>query len=335
MICILNALCRAAALALLGMQALAPTAHAQERAGSDASYPTRPVRLVVPFPPGASPNDIIARLIAKPWTEGLGQQVVVDNRAGAGGTIGTDVVAKASPDGYTLLISSTTLTTSPNLYKSLAYDVGRDLLPITMIAAAPMLLFVHPSVPAKTAKEFIAYAKSKPGHLNFGSGGNGTVPHFAGEMLKSMTGMQMSHIGYKGGAPAVAALLGGEITVYIDTPTATLGFVKQGKLRVLAVAEKKRIALLPDLPTLDESGVPGYEMRVWYGFFAPAKTPMPVIARLHSETAKALNTEEVKSRLAILGTEPVGSAPEVFQPLVRAELQRWAKVARDAGIKPE
>ena len=275
--------------------------HAQIRSGSDSDYPAHPVRLVVPFPPGASPNDIIGRLIARQWSEGLGQQVVVDNRAGAGGTIGTELVTKSTPDGYTLLISSTTITTSPNLYKSLGYDVARDLQPITLVAAAPMLLFVHPSVPAKTAKEFIAYAKSKPGELNFGSGGNGTVPHFAGEMLKSMSGIQMHHVPYKGGSPAVAALLAGEVKVFIDTPTATLGFAKQGKLRVLAVAEKKRIALLPDLPTLDESGVPGFEMRVWYGFFAPAKTPKAIIARLHAETIKALGTEEVK-----VATEDVG-----------------------------
>jgi tripartite-type tricarboxylate transporter receptor subunit TctC len=204
-----------------------------------------------------------------------------------------------------------------------------------MVAAAPMLLYVHPSVPAKTAKEFLAYAKSKPGELNFGSGGNGTVPHFAGEMLKSMTGIQMQHVPYKGGSPAVAALLAGEVKVFIDTPTATLGFAKQGKLRVLAVAEKKRIALLPDLPTLDESGVPGFEMRIWYGFFAPAKTPQAIVARLHAETVKALGTEEVKSRLTTLGTEAIGSPPEVFQPLVRSELERWRKVAREAGIKPE
>jgi len=321
---------RAVALAFFCLTAVPTSAWAQE-----AAYPQRPVRLVVPFPPGASPNDIIGRLIARPWSESMGQQVVVDNRAGAGGTIGTEVVAKANPDGYTLLISSTTLTTSPNLYKTLGYDVGRDLQGITMIAAAPMLLFVHPSVQAKTAKEFLTYAKANPGQLRFGSGGNGTVPHFAGEMLKSMTGVQMTHVGYKGGAPAVTALLGGEVNVYIDTPTATLGFVKQGKLRVLAVTEKKRIALMPELPTLDESGVPGYEMRVWYGFFAPAKTPQTVVARLHAETVKALATEEVKSRLALLGTEPVGMPPEAFQPLVRSELARWAKVAKDAGIKPE
>jgi tripartite-type tricarboxylate transporter receptor subunit TctC len=298
-------------------------------------YPARPVRLVVPFPPGASPNDIIGRLIGRELSESLGQQVVVDNRSGAGGTIGTDVVAKSAPDGHTILISSTTLTTSPNLYRSLPYDVARDLQPITMIAAAPMLVFVHPSVPASNIKEFIAYAKANPGKLNFSSGGNGTVPHFAGEMLKAMAKIDMNHVAYKGGAPASAALLGGEVSVYIDTPTAMLQFAKQGKVKALGVTEKKRFAMLPDVPTLDESGVPGYEMRVWYGFFAPAKTPKAIVTRLYGDTAKALKTEEVKTRLATIGTEPVGMPPEEFQPFVRAELQKWAALAREVGIKPE
>jgi tripartite-type tricarboxylate transporter receptor subunit TctC len=314
---------------LLAICLAAPCAQAAD------TYPARPVRLVVPFPPGASPNDIIGRLLSRPVGDTLGQQVVVDNRAGAGGTIGTDVVAKSAPDGYTLLISSTTLTTSPNLYRRLPYDVARDLQPITLITSAPMFVFVHPSMPATTAKEFIAFVKSKPGQVLFSSGGNGTVPHFAGEMLNSMAGLKMSHVAYKGGAPASAALLAGEVSVYIDTPTAMLPFAKAGKVRPLAVTEKKRSALMPDIPTLDESGVPGYEMRVWYGFFAPAKTPKAIVARWHAETAKALATEEVRSRLAALGTEPVGSGPEVFTPLVKSELAKWAKVAREAGIKPE
>ena len=299
------------------------------------AYPARPIRLVVPFPPGASPNDIIGRLLGRPVGESLGQQIVVDNRAGAGGTIGTDVVAKANPDGYTLLISSTTLTTSPNLYRQLPYDVARDLQPITMLASAPMLLFVHPSVPANNAKEFIAYAKTKPGQINFSSGGSGTVPHFAGAMLNSMAGIKMNHVPYKGGAPASAALLGGEVSVYIDTPTAMMPFAKAGKIKALAVTDKKRFAVFPDLPTLDESGVPGYEFRVWYGFFAPAKTPKTIVAKFHEETVKALKTDEVRSRLANIGTEPIGSGPEVFQPLVKSELQKWQRVAKEAGINPE
>ena len=313
-----------AALACMPMSVLASEA-----------YPARPVRLVVPFPPGASPNDIIGRLLGKPIGDALGQQVVVDNRSGAGGTIGTDVVAKSAPDGYTLLISSTTLTTSPNLYRSLPYDVARDLQPITMIASAPSFVFVHPSLPVATAKEFIAFVKARPGQVLFSSGGSGTVPHFAGEMLNAMAGLKMSHVPYKGGAPASAALVAGEVSVYIDTPTAMLPFAKAGRIKPIAVTEKKRSALMPNIPTLDESGVPGYEMRVWYGFFAPAKTPKGIVDRWYAETTKALKTEEVHSRLEALGTEVVGSAPEVFGPLVKSELAKWAKVARAAGIKPE
>jgi tripartite-type tricarboxylate transporter receptor subunit TctC len=327
-----NVLCRALLLAPLCAQ---PFLTAAQSPAGGSTYPSRSVRLVVPFPPGASPNDIVGRLIGRHLADSLGQQVVVDNRAGAGGTIGTDIVAKANPDGYTLLISSTTLTTSPNVYRSLPYDVARDLQGITMIAAAPMLIFVHPAIAANTVREFIAYAKSRPGQINFSSGGNGTVPHFAGEMLNSMAGIKMTHVPYKGGAPASAALLGGEVSVYIDTPTAMLQYFQQGKVKALGVTDKKRFALLPEVPTLDEAGVPGYEMRVWYGFFAPAKTPPPVIGKLHRETLKALNSEEVKSRLAVIGTEPVGSGPEVFQPMVRAELQKWAKLSREVGIKPE
>lgn len=319
---------------LLTQPALAETPSAAGGAANSA-YPSRSIRLVVPFPPGASPNDIIGRLIGRQLTDSLGQQVVVDNRAGAGGTIGTDVVAKANPDGHTILITSTTVTMSPNVYSRLPYDVAKDLQPITMIASAPMLVFIHPAIPANTVKEFVAHVRSKPGQLNFSSGGNGTVPHFAGELLKSMAGIQMSHVPYKGGAPASAALISGEVSVYIDTPTAMLQFVRQGKVKALAVTEKKRFTLLPEVPTLDEAGVPGYELRVWYGFFAPAKTPKPVVERLHRETARALNAEEVKSRLSGIGTEPAGSSPEVFQPMVRAELQKWAKLAREVGIKPE
>jgi tripartite-type tricarboxylate transporter receptor subunit TctC len=319
-------------LMLPGAHSASSVAQSMPDAGA---YPSRPIRLLVPFPPGASPNDIIGRLIGRQLADSMGQQVVVDNRAGAGGTIGADIVAKSNPDGYTLLITSTTFTISPNVYRQLPYDALRDFQPITTIASAPMMLFVHPSVPASNVKEFIAYAKAKPGQLNFGSGGNGTVPHFAGEMLKSMTGIQMNHIPYKGGAPATAALLGGEIMVYLDTPTAMLQFVQQGKVKVLAVAGKQRSALLPDLPTLDEAGVPGYEIRVWYGFFAPAKTPLAIARKIYGETVKALEVAEVKSRLAAIGTQPGASPPEDFQRLVRAELEKWQKLAREVGIKPE
>ena len=326
---------RLAALFLPALLLALPVAAAAQGKDAVAPYPSRSIRLVVPFPPGASPNDIIGRLLARQLAESLGQQIVVDNRAGAGGTIGADVVAKANPDGHTFLVTSMTSTMSPHVYRKLPYDMEHDLLPVTMIASAPMVIFVHPSIPATTIREFIAYAKARPGQLNFSSGGNGTVPHFAGEMLKSMAGISMTHVPYKGGAPASAALIGGEVTMYIDTPTAMLQFAKQGKIKALGVAEKKRVALLPDVPTLGESGLPGYEIRVWYGFFFPAKTPKPVVMRLHADTVKALNSDDVKSRLAAIGTEPAGLGPDEFQPMVRADLRKWARLAKEVGIKPE
>jgi tripartite-type tricarboxylate transporter receptor subunit TctC len=325
---------RALLLALVITLPSAPSTLNAAPSASDA-YPTRPIRLVVPFPAGASPNDIIGRLVGRQLGESMGQQVIVDNRAGAGGTIGSDIVAKASPDGYTVLINSTTFTIAPNVYRQVPFDLTRDFQPITTIASAPMMLMVHPSVPASNVKEFLAYARAKPDQLKFGSGGNGTVPHFSGEMLKSMARIQMSHVPYKGGAPAIAALLGGEVNVYIDTPTATLPLVQQGKLKALAVTTKQRAAFMPDLPTLDEAGVTGYEMRVWYGFFAPAKTPQPVVQKFYREVAKALEVPEVKSRLAALGTQPGTSPPEEFQNTFRTEVQKWAKLAKEVGVKPE
>ncbi len=308
---------------------------AMTNAWAAETYPNRSIRLVVPFPPGASPNDIVGRLIGKHVTDSIGQQVIVDNRAGAGDTIGADVVVKANPDGYTLLVTSTTLTISPNVYRKLPYDVDKDLQPVTMIASAPMLIFVNTGVPANTLQELIAYVKARPGQFNFSSGGTGTVPHFAGELLNFMVKIRMTHVPYKGGAPATAAMISGEVSMYIDTPTAMLQFVKQGKIKALGVAAKERFALLPEVPTMAEAGLPGYEIRVWYGFFVPAKTPRPIVDRLHSETAKALATDDVKSRLAAIGTQVAGNGPDEFRLIVQAELQKWAKVARESGIKPE
>ncbi len=302
---------------------------------AEAPYPNRSIRLVVPFPPGASPNDITGRLIGRYITDYTGQQVIVDNRAGAGGTIGADVVAKANPDGYTMLVTSTTLTISPNVYRRLPYDVDRDLTPVTMIAAAPMIVFVNPSVPAGTLQELIAYIKARPGQFNFSSGGTGTVPHFAGELLNFMAKMRMTHVPYKGGAPAAAAMISGEVSMFIDTPTAMMQFVKQGKIKALGVAANERFALLPEVPTMAEAGLPGYEIRVWYGFFVPAGTPRPAIERLSRETVRALGEKDVKSRLAAIGTQPIGMGPDEFRTMVRAELQKWARVARESNIKPE
>ena len=329
-ICTARTLLRAA---MLVLPAFPACVYAAPPAGD--SYPARPIRLVVPFPSGASPNDIIGRLIGREIGASTGQQVVVDNRAGAGGTIGSDVVAKANPDGYTFLINSTSFTLSPNVYRKLPYDLTRDFQPITSIAQAPMMVLVNPAVPAAGIKELLAYARTNPDRLKFGSGGNGTVPHFAGEMLKSMARIRMSHVPYKGGAPAIAALLGGEIELFIDTPTATLPLVKAGRLRALAVTTKSRPSFLPDLPTLGESGVPDFEMRVWYGFWFPARTPQPVVRKLNGEIVKAVGKSEVKTRMAAIGTEPMVSTPEEFQKFFRAEVGRYAQLAKDVGIRPE
>jgi tripartite-type tricarboxylate transporter receptor subunit TctC len=300
-----------------------------------AAYPERSIRLVVPFPPGASPNDITGRLIGRHMTESIGQQVVVDNRAGAGGTIGADVVAKANPDGYTMLVTSTTLTISPNVYRKLPYEVARDLQPVTLIASAPMLVFVNTAVTANTLQELIAHIKTRPGQFNFSSGGTGTVPHFAGELLNFMAKIRMVHVPYKGGAPAAAAMISGEVSMFIDTPTAMTQFVKQGKIKALGVAAKERFALMPDVPTMAEAGLPGYEINVWYGFFVPAKTPRAIVDKLHNHTTRALGTDDVKARLAAIGTQPAGNGPDEFRAIVQAELQKWAKVAQESGIKPE
>jgi tripartite-type tricarboxylate transporter receptor subunit TctC len=298
------------------------------------AYPNRPIRIVVPFPPGASPNDITARLLGPKLAEQMHQQVVVDNRPGAAGTIGTDIVSKSAPDGHTLLINSTTLTIAPNAYPSLPFDPAKDLAPITMVAAAQQLVMVHASVPVSSLKELITYVKARPaGQFKFSSGGNGTVPHLAGELLNHMAGLQMQHIPYKGGAPATAALLGGEVSMYIDTPTGSLGMIKAGKVKVLAVASKTRTPLLPEVPTAAEAGLPGYELRIWYGFFAPAKTPRTIVQKLYEEFRIALAASDVQSRFTAMGTETVGMPPDEFTRVFRGDLQRWAKFVKETGLK--
>ena len=323
------------ALLLVALTSPVPAAAAQGGTpGKTDAYPSRPIRIVVPFPPGASPNDITARLLGPKLAEQMRQQVVIDNRPGAAGTIGTDIVSKSTPDGHTLLINSSTLTIAPNAYKNLAFDPMKDLAPITMVAASAQLVMVHASVPVSSLKELIAYVKARPaGQFKFSSGGNGTVPHLAGELLNHMAGLQMAHIPYKGGAPATAALLGGEVSMYIDTPTGSLGMIKAGKVKVLAVASKTRTPLLPDVPTAEEAGLPGYELRVWYGFFAPAKTPQPIVQRLYSEFRTALALPEIQSRFTALGTETVDLPPAEFTRVFHADLQRWAKFVRETGLK--
>ena len=299
------------------------------------NYPAKSVRMVVPFAAGAGSNDIMARLIAQKLTDSFGQQFVVDNRPGASGIIGCDIVAKAQPDGYTVLMMSLTFTVLPSLFSKLPYDTVKDLTPVTLVASAPLMLVVNPSLPVKSVAEFIAYAKANPGKLNFGSGGAGATPHLAGEMLKSMAGLQVTHIPYKGGAPALADLIGGQIQFMLENIPGTLPFAKAGKLRALAVTDLKRSPLLPDLPTLDESGLKGYQIVGWNGLFVPAGTPPFIVNKLYSGVVAALALPDVKERLAVLGADGVGDTPQHFAAFINADIAKWAKVVKDAGIKVE
>jgi len=271
------------------------------------SWPNRPVRFLVPFAAGAGINDIMARLVGQHLGAGLGQPVVIENRAGAGGIAGTEAAAKAAPDGYTFLMTNVSLITSAYLYSNLSYDPQKDLVPVTLVATSPLILVVNPSVPARSVQEFVAYAKANPGKLNFGSGGVGSTPHLSVELFKSAAGFDAVHVPYKGGAPALNDLIGGQISFMIENMPGTMPFARQGKLRALAITSAERSPLEPALPTMAESGVPGYEVVGWQGLFAPAGTPREIVARLQSETAKALRLPEVRERLAGLGADGVGS----------------------------
>ncbi len=299
------------------------------------TYPAKPVRMVVPFAAGAGSNDIMARLIAQKLSDSFNQQFVVDNRPGASGIIGCDIVAKAQPDGYTVLMMSLTFTVLPSLFSKLPFDPVKDLTPVTMVASAPLMLVVNPSLPVKSVQEFIAYAKANPGKLNFGSGGAGATPHLAGEMLKSMAGLQVTHIPYKGGAPALADLIGGQIQFMLENIPGTLPFAKSGKLRALAVTDLKRSPLLPDLPTLDESGLKGFQIVGWNGLFVPAGTSRAIIDALHAAVARALALPEVKERLLVLGADGVGDTPQHFTAFIKDDIAKWAKVVKTAGLKIE
>jgi tripartite-type tricarboxylate transporter receptor subunit TctC len=297
-------------------------------------YPDKAIRMIVPFAPGGS-NDIMGRLVAGKLTESMGQQVVVDNRPGASGIIGTDLAAKAAPDGYTLLVMSLTFAVNPSIRSKLPYDTEKDLIPVTLIASAPLILVVHPALPVKSVKELIAYAKANPGKLNFGSGGPGSTPHLAGEMLKTMAGLQMTHVPYKGGGPALADLVGGQIQLMLENIPSTLPFVKSGRLRVLAVTSKERSPTVPDVPTLDEAGLKGYELTGWNGLFVPRGTARAIVTRLHTETVKALTVPDVKQRLAAMSAVPGGEPPEKFAAFIKAEIAKWAKIAKQAGLRVE
>src|SRR5690242_10886670 len=273
-----------------------------------ADYPTKPIRLVVPFPPGGT-TDILARAVAQKLAETWNQQVIVDNRSGAGGNIGADLVAKAAPDGYTLVMGTVgTHAINPNLYGKMPYDHVKDFAPVILVAGVPNVLVVNPSVPAKTVQEFIAYAKANPGKLNFASSGSGTSIHLSGELFKVMTGVQMTHVPYKGSAPALTDLVGGQVQLMFDNLPSSLAFIKAGKLRALAVTSKTRAAALPDVPTIADF-VPGFEASSWFGLLAPAGTPPAVIAKINGEVAKWLATPEAREKLTAQGANVAGGTP--------------------------
>jgi tripartite-type tricarboxylate transporter receptor subunit TctC len=299
------------------------------------NYPAKAVRMIVPFPPGG-PNDILGRVVAQKLSEQLGQQVVIDNRGGAGGIIGAELAARAVADGYTLLFGGTaSLAINPSLHKKLPYNPLGDFAAVSLVGTAPSLLTTHPSLPVKNVKDLIDLAKARPGQLNFVSAGVGTPPHLAGELFKNMTGIDMVHVPYKGGGPALTDLLAGQVGIYFSGISSVLPYVKEGRLRGIAVTSARRTAIMPDTPTIAESGLPGYEVGNWYAIVAPAATPKTIITRLNREIVRALTAPEVKKRFIELAADPVGSTPDELTAYNRSEIAKWAKVIKSAGIKPE
>jgi tripartite-type tricarboxylate transporter receptor subunit TctC len=295
-------------------------------------YPSRPVRLVVPFAAGGS-TDIIARTIGQKLNEAWGQPVVVDNRPGGSTVIGTDAVAKAPPDGYTLLITPAPFTIVPSLMAKLPYDPARDFEPVTLINTTPLVVVVHPGVPAKSIKELVSLAKRKPGALNYGSSGSGGSNHLAGELFNAMAGVKMVHIPYKGNAPALADLVGGHVDVVFNGLTSAMPLIKSGRLRALAVTSLKRSAALAGMPTLDELGLKGFQAVAWNGLTAPARTPKEIVARLNADVLKVVRSPELSERLKTEGSDPVGNSPEQYAAFLREEIAKWRKVIQYAGIK--
>jgi tripartite-type tricarboxylate transporter receptor subunit TctC len=314
-------------LLILSLLALTGPAAAQD-------YPNRPIRLVVPYPPGGG-TDVVARIVTEPLAAELGQPIIVDNRGGAAGNLGTDVVAKAQADGYTILFTLSSHTINPKLYEKLPFDVERDFAPISLVAQIPQILVVNPSVPIHSVRELIALAKANPGKLNYASVGIGSPGHIAGELFKLKTGVDMVHVPYKGGGPAVTDTIGGQVQLLFVSMPAALQHVKSGRLRAIAVTSAKRSASAPDLPTVAEAGVPDYAVESWYGALAPARTSPAIIARLNAAFVKALENPQVKERLFAQGAEAAPSSPAEFDQLIKDELAKWDVVIKTAKIKPE
>jgi tripartite-type tricarboxylate transporter receptor subunit TctC len=298
------------------------------------TWPSKPVRLILPFPPGGG-TDILGRLIGERLSASLGQPVVIDNRGGAGGNVGAEAAARSAPDGYTLLLAAPTLAISPSLYAKLAYDPLKDLAPISMVATVPNVMVTHPSVPARTLQEFIALAKSRPGELNFGSGGSGTSNHLGGELFNLVAGVKLVHVPYKGVNLAMNDVLAGNVQLVLIGIPAVAPHIKSGRLRALAVLAPQRSAALPEVPTAAEAGLPGFEVTTWYGVLAPAGTARPIIARLNTELGRIMHAQDLQGRLAEMATEPRTGSPEEFGAYLREETAKWADVIRKAGIRQE
>ena len=300
-----------------------------------AEYPAKPIRFVIAFPPGGA-SDVLTRLVGGRLSESLGQSLVYDNRPGAGGNIAGEIVAKSPPDGYTLLMGNNAiLATNASLYKNMGFDPVKDLAPVVLLASQPNILVVHPSLPVKSVKELVALARARPGQLNYASSGSGLAAHLAGEMFKSMTGTSMVHIPYKGAGPALIDMLAGQCQVMFATALSVQPHLKSGRLRPLAVTTAKRSPSMPDLLTVAEAGVPGFEATTWHGVVAPAGTPQPVIGRLNSEINKVLQMPDVRERLTTQGAEVIGGTPKEFADYIKAEIPRWAKVIRDSGARAD
>ncbi len=315
--------------------ALLPFSFGGQAVAQTAPYPTKPIRLVVPFVPGGS-TDLIARLMAQKLGDAWGQQVLVDNRPGAGGNVGVEFVAKSAPDGYTLVFGHVgTFGFGPSLYPKLPYDPINDFAPVILFASVPNLIAVHPSLPAKTVKDLVTLARAKPGVLNYGSSGNGSASHLATEYFKLLTKTDITPIAYKGTGPLVTDLIAGQTQLTITGVPPLAPHVQSGRLRALAVANARRVPLLPDTPTAIESGVPGYEVTTWFGPLVPAKTPREIVVKMNADLLKILQRPDMKERLLAEGADPLGSTPEQFGVYIKGEIDRWAKVVKAANIRPE
>ena len=297
-------------------------------------YPAKPVRMILAFPPGG-PTDIVARVLAQKLTEQLGQQVIVDNKPGAGGNIGAELAARAPNDGYTMFYNTSAIVINPALYGKASYDTLKDFVPVALTAAIPMVLVVHPSLPAKNMKEFVDLVKSKPGQMSYSSSGTGTITHLASAMLTAQMGLNAVHIPYKGSAPGLVDLAAGQTQFMTDTINTAIAYIKDGRMRAIAVTSAKRSSVLPDLPTFSESGLPGFDAAAWQGVVLPAGTPVDVVTKLNTEIIKALQDPAVRARLAAQGADVYGSTPAEYGAYIRAEMPRWAKIIKESGAKAD